>query len=98
MFVRFRVHGASAAAADVSAHLMNKAGATLSSLSLAALPGPEKIYEIDVPVASIARGDYLIAIAAAHAANSIPDQTNDLGATRRCQPFAARLATDERVE
>jgi hypothetical protein len=39
-----------------------------------------------------------IAIAAAHAANCIPDQTNDLGATRRCQPFAAGLAADERVE
>ena len=39
-----------------------------------------------------------ISIAAAHAANCIPDQTDDLGATRRCQPFAAGLAADERVE
>ena len=39
-----------------------------------------------------------IAITAAHAANSIPDQTNDLRAVRRCQPFVARLVADERVE
>jgi hypothetical protein len=66
VFVRFRVYGAAAAEADVSAHLMNKAGATLSTLPLIALAGPEMVYEIDVPVASIARGDYLIAVAAAH--------------------------------
>ena len=39
-----------------------------------------------------------IAIAAAHAADSIPDQTNDLRAARRCQPLAARLATNKRIE
>jgi hypothetical protein len=39
-----------------------------------------------------------IAITAAHAANSIPDQTNDLRSTRRCQPLAARLVANERVE
>ena len=39
-----------------------------------------------------------IAITAAHAANSIPDQTNDLRAVRRCQPLVARLVADERVE
>jgi hypothetical protein len=39
-----------------------------------------------------------VAIAAAHAANRISDQTNNLGATRRCQPFAAGLAADKRVK
>ncbi len=66
VFVRFRVYGAAATDADVSAHLVNKAGATLATLPLKAIAGPEMVYEIDVPVASIARGDYLIAVAAAH--------------------------------
>jgi VWFA-related protein len=66
VFVRFRVYGATAAEADVSAHLLNKAGATLATLPLIAIAGPEMTYEIDVPIASIARGDYLIAVAAAH--------------------------------
>ena len=39
-----------------------------------------------------------VAIAAAHATDSVPDQTNDLRSTRRCQPLAARLAADERIE
>ena len=39
-----------------------------------------------------------IAITAAHAANSIPDQANDLRAVRRCQPLAARLFADERIK
>jgi hypothetical protein len=39
-----------------------------------------------------------IAIAAAHATDSVSHQATDLRATRRCQPFAARLAVDQRVE
>jgi hypothetical protein len=39
-----------------------------------------------------------IAIAAAHATDSVSHQATDLRATRRCQPFAARLAVDKRVE
>ena len=39
-----------------------------------------------------------IAIAAAHATDSVSHQANDLRATRRCQPLAARLAADKRVE
>ena len=39
-----------------------------------------------------------ITIAAAHATNSVSDQANDLRAAGRCQPIAARLVADERVE
>lgn len=39
-----------------------------------------------------------IAIAAAHATDRVPDQTNDLRAVRRRQPLAARLTKDERIE
>ena len=39
-----------------------------------------------------------IAIAATHATDSVCHQAADLRATQRCQPFAARLALDKRVE
>jgi hypothetical protein len=69
LFVRFTVYGAVASEADVSAWLTNRAGATLLSLRVAKMlaradAGNE--YEIDFPLASIARGDYVIAVAAAH--------------------------------
>ena len=66
LYVRFSVYGASASEATVSARLTNKAGAALLELPAARMPSPETMYQIDLPLASIARGDYLIAIAAAH--------------------------------
>jgi VWFA-related protein len=66
LFVRFSVYGASASAAAVSARLTTKAGAPLLELALAKMSGSDTTYQIDVPIASIARGDYLIAVAAAH--------------------------------
>jgi VWFA-related protein len=63
LFVRFAVYGASASDAEVSARLMNKAGAALLELPVAKVPGS---YQIDLPLASIARGDYMVAVAAAH--------------------------------
>ena len=64
LFIRFTLHGADAADAIVSAHLSGKAGAALLTLPVAKMPGDEG-YQIDLPLASIARGDYLISIAAA---------------------------------
>ena len=64
LFVRFALHGAGAADALVSAQLTGKAGAALLTLPVAKAPGAAG-YQIDLPLASIARGDYLIAIAAA---------------------------------
>ena len=52
--------------ADVSPQLTSKAGATLLKLPVAKMAGAETTYQIDLPLASIARGDYLIAVAAAH--------------------------------
>ena len=66
LFVRFSLYGAVASEADVSAQLTSKAGATLLKLAVAKMAGAETTYQIDVPLASIARGDYLIAVAAAH--------------------------------
>ena len=66
VFVRFSVYGAAAAEAEVSVRLTSKTGATLLELPVAKMAGAETAYQIDLPLASIARGDYLIAVAAAH--------------------------------
>ena len=66
LYVRFSIYGRAASEADVSARLTSKAGATLLELRVAQMAGAEAGYQIDVPLASIARGDYLIAVAAAH--------------------------------
>ena len=66
LFVRFVVHGAAASEAGVSAQLTGKAGATLVTLPLTKIAGMETTYQIDLPLASIARGDYLVAVSAAH--------------------------------
>ena len=64
LYVRFLVYGASAAEAGVSARLTNRAGTALLELPVVKLAGVG--YQVEVPLASIARGDYLIAVAAAH--------------------------------
>jgi VWFA-related protein len=66
VYVRFALYGAAAAEADVSAQLTGKSGATLLELPVATMTDAKAMYQIDVPLASIARGDYLIAIAATH--------------------------------
>jgi hypothetical protein len=62
--VRFSVDGNSAPEAAVSARLTNKAGATLLELPVAKTAEAGS-YQIELPLTSLARGDYLIAVAAA---------------------------------
>jgi len=64
--VRFSVYGAAASEAEVSARLDGKSGATLLELPVVKMAGAETTYQIDVPLASIARGDFLIAVEASH--------------------------------
>lgn len=66
LFVRFSVNGASAADAGVSARLTNKSGTTLLELPVVKTGGARADYQIELPLTSIARGDYMIAVAAAH--------------------------------
>ncbi len=66
VFIRFSVHGTAASAAEVSGRLTTRAGAPLLELPVARMAGSDATFQIDLPFASIARGDYLIAIAAAH--------------------------------
>ena len=72
LIVRFDVFGAAAADATVTVTLLNKTGAKLAALPLKkTAAGP---YEIDLPIGSIARGDYVLEIGASHGA----DQTKTL--------------------
>jgi len=66
VFVRFTIYGAPATAATASARLTTKAGVSLLELPIAKLAGTETMYQVELPLASIARGDYLIAVAAAY--------------------------------
>ncbi len=67
IIVRFAVVGPAAADATVTANLLGRRGAQLATLPLKTVPG--RGYEIDLPIASIARGEYVIAIDASHGAD-----------------------------
>jgi VWFA-related protein len=67
IFVRFQVFGVSAADATVTATLLSRQGAKLAAMPLRhTASGP---YEIDLPMGSIARGEYVFEIAASHGAD-----------------------------
>jgi VWFA-related protein len=58
LFIRFPVYGTNASAPEV--HLLNRLGSSRLSLQVTAVDsGP---YQIDLPLSSIAKGDYMIAI------------------------------------
>ena len=65
VFVRFGVYGQAAAGAAVTAQLTNRFGTPLVAMPVVALGDGEGTYQIEWPLASQARGDYLIAIEAA---------------------------------
>jgi len=62
--VRFAVTGAGAADATVTAHLLSKTGAPLTALPLKNGPAG---YELDLPLGSIAQGEYVLSFEASHA-------------------------------
>jgi len=62
LLVRFSIAGQSSAEATIKASLLSRKGVSLASLPFAPMAGRKDGYEIDMPVGSIARGEYLIAI------------------------------------
>jgi hypothetical protein len=66
LFVRFQVYGTAAAQSVVAAHLLNKAGATLAELPTTMRVAAKNEYQIDLPLSSTARGEFMIAVEAAH--------------------------------
>jgi VWFA-related protein len=68
IIVRFALVGPAAADATVTANLLGRRGGQLAALPLKTVPG--RGYEIDLPIGSIARGEYVIAIDASHGADT----------------------------
>jgi len=67
LLLRFALFGPSAPDATVTATLLSRRGTTLATLPLKTQPGGT--YEIDLPMGSVARGEYVIAIDASHGAD-----------------------------
>lgn len=66
VLIRFAVTGAGAADATVTAHLLSKTGAALAALPIKTAPSG---YELDLPLGSIAHGEYVISFEASHGAD-----------------------------
>lgn len=67
IIVRFEVYGAAAADATVTVALLSRQGAKLATMPVRKVEtGP---YEIDLPIGSIARGEYVFEIGASHGAD-----------------------------
>ena len=65
LLVRFAVYGTNRGAATVMARLTTRNGAALTTLRVDATPAGG--YEVDLPLSTIARGEYLLSIEAVHA-------------------------------
>jgi len=67
IIVRFEIYGAAAADATVTVALLSRQGAKLAAMPVRKTDaGP---YEIDLPIGSVARGEYVFEIAASHGAD-----------------------------
>jgi VWFA-related protein len=62
--IRFAVNGTAAAGAEVRARIVSQWGKDLNELPLAPRAADDAPFEIDLPLSSVARGDFLIAITA----------------------------------
>ena len=62
--IRFEVHGAAASTATVAVRILSQWGKDLAELPLSPRPSGDGPYEIDLPLSSVARGDFLISVSA----------------------------------
>jgi len=70
LVIRFEVHGAAASASKVSARMMSKWGKDLTELPLSPRTSSDGPYELELPLTTVARGEFLIAISAGSGADS----------------------------
>jgi VWFA-related protein len=68
IIVRFDVYGAGAADATVAVALVNRQGAKLAAMPLR--KAAAGLYEIDLPIGSVARGEYVFEVDASHGADT----------------------------
>ena len=71
LLVRFSVQGSAATAATVSARMVSHWGKELAELPLTRPPQQAAAYEIDLPLSSVARGEFLIAVTAVNGAERV---------------------------
>ena len=64
LIVQFAVHGPAASAAKISARIISQWGKDLAELPIAPRANPDGPYELELPLATVARGEFLIAITA----------------------------------
>jgi VWFA-related protein len=69
LVIRFEVHGPAASTATVSARIISRWGKDLAELPFLPRPDGTGPYELDLPLSSVARGEYLIAMAASAGAD-----------------------------
>ncbi len=71
LLVRFSVQGSAASAATVSARILSQWGKDLAELPLTRPPQQAAAYEIDLPLSSVARGEFLIAVTAVNGSERV---------------------------
>jgi VWFA-related protein len=71
LIVRVPVYGSGDTAPVVSATLLNRGGQVMRDLRVVSVPGGDGRHQIELALASLAPGEYAIAIAAAEASNRI---------------------------
>jgi VWFA-related protein len=64
LLVRFAVYGDGAAAATVTARLLSRSGTNLVTLPVVPVTGRGGTYQVDFPLSSVARGEFMIALEA----------------------------------
>jgi VWFA-related protein len=70
LLIQFEVRGAGAAGAKVSAKIMSQSGKDMSELPLTRATEGGR-YELDLPLSSVARGEFLVALTAAAGSESV---------------------------
>ena len=70
LVIRFEVQGSAAPAAKVSARIISQWGKDMAELPLSPRPSGDGPYELELPLSTVARGEFLIAISAGAGADS----------------------------
>jgi VWFA-related protein len=76
LLIRFPAYGPANAAPLLSAKLLNRMGQTMRNLTVAPPSTPSGVNEIDLPLAGLANGEYLIELTAKSPAGEATDRVN----------------------
>jgi len=76
LLIRFPAYGPADAAPALSAKLLNRLGQPMRNLTVAPASAPSGVNEIDLPLAGLANGEYLIELTAKSPAGEATDRIN----------------------